>query len=188
MRVKHAEILRDQFFIVGNLGGIACKHAAPGIEDDCLIGHLERQLQVLFDQDDGLSFLLQPFYGAADLGHDQRRKTLGWFVEQDEGVMGDDGTVVSTGIASVGPYAGKLDFSTFARATGGEIDNFLLSELVEIVRCFVVSPRQAQICEKHGSARRVAVAPRHLAPPARVKQIFISFRHLGRRDKLSIIA
>lgn len=42
-------------------------------------------------------------------------------IVQDEGVMGDDGTVVSTGVASVGPYSGKLDFSTFARATGGEV-------------------------------------------------------------------
>lgn len=40
---------------------------------------------------------------------------------QDEGVSGDDGTEVSTVSAGLGPYGGKLDFSTFARATGGEV-------------------------------------------------------------------
>lgn len=42
-------------------------------------------------------------------------------IVQDEGVAGDDGSVVSTSIASVGPYSGNLDFSTFAKATGGEV-------------------------------------------------------------------
>lgn len=40
---------------------------------------------------------------------------------QDEGIAGDDGSMVTTAVASVGPYSGKLDFSTFARATGGEV-------------------------------------------------------------------
>ena len=40
---------------------------------------------------------------------------------QDEGVSGDDGTEISTVSAGLGPYGGKLDFSTFARATGGEV-------------------------------------------------------------------
>lgn len=40
---------------------------------------------------------------------------------QDNAVAGDDGSVIDTGGSSLGPYMGKLDFSTFATATGGEI-------------------------------------------------------------------
>ena len=40
---------------------------------------------------------------------------------QDTGVAGDDGSFIDTGGSSLGPYVGKLEFSTFATATGGEI-------------------------------------------------------------------
>lgn len=40
---------------------------------------------------------------------------------QDSGLASDDGAGIATGIGSVGPYSGQLDFSTFARATGGEV-------------------------------------------------------------------
>src|ERR1700679_1282947 len=66
VRPKHAEILCDQFFIVQDLAGLAGKNTASGVENDRLIRHIKRQLAILFDQDDGLSFLLQPPDGAAD--------------------------------------------------------------------------------------------------------------------------
>jgi len=40
---------------------------------------------------------------------------------QDSGEAGDDGSFIDTGGSSLGPYVGKLEFSTFATATGGEI-------------------------------------------------------------------
>ena len=41
---------------------------------------------------------------------------------QDTGAAGDDGSFIDTGVSSsIGPYLGKLDFSTFATATGGKI-------------------------------------------------------------------
>jgi VWFA-related protein len=41
---------------------------------------------------------------------------------QDTGSAGDDGSFTNTGMSSsLGPYLGKLNFSTFAKATGGEI-------------------------------------------------------------------
>ena len=80
--MKDAKILRDQFFIVQEIAGLAREHAASGVEDDRLIRNIERQLAVLFDQDDGLSFLLQTPDGAADLGDDQRRQAFRRFVEQ----------------------------------------------------------------------------------------------------------
>ena len=82
MGVKHAKILRDQLVIVQDLAGVACEHTASGIEDDCLIRNLERQLAVLLDQNDRLSLLLQPLDGAAELGDDQGGQTLRRFVEQ----------------------------------------------------------------------------------------------------------
>src|ERR1700682_4878053 len=57
--MKDAEILRDQLFIVQDVAGRPSEYAASGVEDDSPIRNIERQLEVLFDQNDGLSFLLQ---------------------------------------------------------------------------------------------------------------------------------
>jgi hypothetical protein len=64
--VKDAEILRDQLFVVHNVAGAAGEHAASGIEDDRLVGDLERQFDILFDQNDRLSVRFQAPDGAAD--------------------------------------------------------------------------------------------------------------------------
>src|SRR5262249_1833286 len=82
IRVIDTEILRDQFFIFQQLACAAGNHAAPGVEDDRLIGNVERQLEILLDQNDRLSFRLQKPDGAADFSHDQRCKSLRWLVEQ----------------------------------------------------------------------------------------------------------
>ena len=80
MSVDDAEILRDQLFIVQNVTGIADEHTASGVEDDRLVRNVERQLEILLDQNDGLSFFLEASDGAADLRDDQRR---------DAGRLGD---------------------------------------------------------------------------------------------------
>src|ERR1700733_4339438 len=80
--MKDAEILRDQFLILQDGAGVAGEHAAAGVEDDRLIRYVERQLEILFDQNDGLSFLFQAPDDAADLGDDQRRQALRRLVEQ----------------------------------------------------------------------------------------------------------
>jgi hypothetical protein len=49
MGMEHAEILRDQVFVVAKLLGAAGEYAASGVEDDGLIGNVERQLAVLFN-------------------------------------------------------------------------------------------------------------------------------------------
>src|ERR1700676_4385399 len=82
--MKDAEILRDQFLILQDVAGVAGEHAAAGVEDDRLIRYVERQLEILFDQNDGLSLLLQTSDGTADLGDDQRRQALRRLVEQKE--------------------------------------------------------------------------------------------------------
>src|SRR5579864_2727630 len=76
----HAQMLRDQLFV--DPGRIARKDAASGIENDGLVGNLERQLPVLLDQNDRLAFLLQSLDGAADFRNDQRRKAFRRLVEQ----------------------------------------------------------------------------------------------------------
>jgi hypothetical protein len=40
--MKDAEILGDQFFIIQNVSGRASEHTAPGVENDRLIGNVER--------------------------------------------------------------------------------------------------------------------------------------------------
>src|ERR1700678_4059408 len=75
----HAEMLCDQLF--GDLGRIARKDAASGVENDGLVGHFQRQFPVLFDQNDGLAFFLEPFDRAADFSDDQRRQPLRRLVE-----------------------------------------------------------------------------------------------------------
>src|ERR1700733_1012650 len=52
----HAKMLRDQLF--GDFGRVTRKDAAAGIENDGLVGNFERELQVLFDQKNGLAFFL----------------------------------------------------------------------------------------------------------------------------------
>src|ERR1700676_2794606 len=42
--MKDAEILRDQFLILQDVAGVAGEHAAAGVEDDCLIRYVERQM------------------------------------------------------------------------------------------------------------------------------------------------
>src|SRR5258708_16013249 len=64
VRAKDAEILRNQIFV--EFTGLAGENTASGVENDRLIRDIERELAILFDQDDGLSFLLQPLDGAAD--------------------------------------------------------------------------------------------------------------------------
>ena len=69
--MENAEILRNQLLIVQNVTGAPGEHAAPGVENHGLIRNIERQLEVLFDQHDGLAFLLETPDGAADLSDDQ---------------------------------------------------------------------------------------------------------------------
>src|SRR4030081_3540081 len=80
--MKDAEILFDQLFIIQNVAGATGEHAASGVEDDRLIRNVERQLEILFDENDGLPFLLQSSDGAADFGDDQGRKAFRRFIEQ----------------------------------------------------------------------------------------------------------
>src|SRR6266852_9582009 len=80
--MNDAEILGDQLFIVHNVAGVAGEHAASGVEDDRLIRNVERQLDILFDENDGLPFLFQSSDGAADFGDDQRRKAFRRLIEQ----------------------------------------------------------------------------------------------------------
>jgi hypothetical protein len=82
MSVKNAEILRNQLLIIQNVAGISGEHAASGVENNRMIRNVEHQLAILFDENDGLSFLLQAPDGAPDLRDDQRRKTFRRFVEQ----------------------------------------------------------------------------------------------------------
>src|SRR5712664_456485 len=82
MSVDDAEILGDQLFIVQNVTGIAGEHTAPGVEDDRLVRNVERQLNILFDENDGLPFLLQSSDGATDFGDDQARMAFRRLIEQ----------------------------------------------------------------------------------------------------------
>src|SRR5450631_4408228 len=82
--MKDAEILCNQVFVVQNVAGVAGEHAASGVENNRLIGNVERQLEILFDKNDRLSFLLQELDGAADLSDDQGRETFRRFVEQED--------------------------------------------------------------------------------------------------------
>jgi hypothetical protein len=51
--MKDAEILCDQLFIVKDVAGRAGEHATSGVEDHRVIGNIERQLLVPFDQQAG---------------------------------------------------------------------------------------------------------------------------------------
>ena len=59
MCMKDAEVLRNDRIVVRKLRRRAVEHAAPGVENDGLVGDLERELEVLLDQDDGLPLFLE---------------------------------------------------------------------------------------------------------------------------------
>ena len=80
--IAYAKMLRDQLLVVQNLARLAGKDAASGVENDGVVGDIERQLPVLLDQHDGLALILEPLDGAADVGHDQGRQPFRRFVEQ----------------------------------------------------------------------------------------------------------
>ena len=62
-----AKMLRDQCVVALKLADLAGKYAASGIEDHYFIGHVERELEILFDQDRRLLFLLEALDRAANI-------------------------------------------------------------------------------------------------------------------------
>src|SRR5215468_5252839 len=71
---EHAEMLRDDGVVELDAIGGAAKHHAAGIDDDNIVGEVERKLDVLLDQHDRLPLGLELRDGAADLGHELRRE------------------------------------------------------------------------------------------------------------------
>src|SRR5262249_44487531 len=76
---KHTEMLRHNGVVELDLIGGAAKYDATGVDDDDVVGEVEGELDVLLDQHDRLAFGLELRDGAADLGHQLRRASLGGF-------------------------------------------------------------------------------------------------------------
>jgi len=81
--MMHTEILGDQPFVSSELRSRAGENATTRVENDCGVGYIKRQLEILLDQNDGLLFCLQPANGPAYFGYDQRGQAFGWFVQQE---------------------------------------------------------------------------------------------------------
>src|SRR5262249_50998377 len=80
---KHAEVLGDDGVVELDLGRGAAEHHAPGIDDDDVVGKIERELDVLLDQHDRLALGLDLRDGAADLGDELRREPLRGLVQEE---------------------------------------------------------------------------------------------------------
>src|SRR6476469_6769580 len=80
--LEHAEVLGDNGIVELDATGGAAKHHPAGIDDDHVVGEVERQLDILLDQYDRLSFGLELRDGASDLGHQLRREPFGRLVHQ----------------------------------------------------------------------------------------------------------
>src|SRR2546430_226217 len=65
-----------------DLTGPAAKYHAACIDNDDIVGEIERELDVLLDEDDGLPFGFELRDGAANLCDQLRREPLGWLVHQ----------------------------------------------------------------------------------------------------------
>src|SRR5229473_3752567 len=79
---ENAEVLRDDSIVEPDRTGGSAKDDASGIDDDDIIGEIERELDVLLDQDDRLAFRLELRDGASDLGHELRCQPFGGLVHQ----------------------------------------------------------------------------------------------------------
>src|SRR5262249_55638132 len=69
---EHAEVLGDNGVVELDLIGAAAKHHAAGVDDDDIVGKVERELDVLLDQHDRMPLRLELRNGAADLGDELR--------------------------------------------------------------------------------------------------------------------
>src|SRR6266481_2657451 len=79
---EDAEVLGYDGIIEPDLIGPAAKHHAASIDNDDIVGEIERELDVLLDEDDGLPFGFELRDGAANLCDQLRREPLGWLVHQ----------------------------------------------------------------------------------------------------------
>src|SRR3989454_3311059 len=79
---KSPQMLSDQSFVAARLAGAAGEGDAAGVQDHYFVGELEREPNVLLDEQDRLALGLQAGDGAADLGDDERREALGGLVHQ----------------------------------------------------------------------------------------------------------
>src|SRR5262249_37522874 len=62
--LEHAKMLRDDRVVELDLAGRSAKHHPSGIDDDDIVGEVERELDVLLDQDDRLALGLELRNGA----------------------------------------------------------------------------------------------------------------------------
>src|SRR6266511_362369 len=79
---EHAEMLGDHGVIELDLGRRSLEHDLAGIDDDHVVGEVERELDVLLDQHDRLSFGPELGDGAADLSDELRRQPFRELIHQ----------------------------------------------------------------------------------------------------------
>src|SRR5262252_168160 len=82
MNSENSQVLRDQGLIAADAVDAALEGDAAGVQYNDVVGEIERELDVLLDQEDRLPLLLETRAGAADLGADQWREALGGLVHQ----------------------------------------------------------------------------------------------------------
>ena len=70
------------FVVAADFGDASGEDDPAGVQDNDVIGELERELDVLLDEHDRLALALQPRDRAADLGDDERREAFGGLVHQ----------------------------------------------------------------------------------------------------------
>ena len=87
-----AEQARLQRLVLGQLRHAAGVHHAAVVHDGHAVADLAREIEVLFDQQDGGGCLLELDEGVDHVLHDGRRQALAGFVDQQQPARFDDGT------------------------------------------------------------------------------------------------
>src|SRR5882762_6863246 len=75
--LKDSEMLRDQSLVVSHLAGASVERDPAGVKDHDFVGKIERELDVLLDQEYRVALLFQPQEGTSHFCHDQGGQAFG---------------------------------------------------------------------------------------------------------------
>src|SRR5258706_7611982 len=156
-QLEHSEMLCNQCLIVAYLVNRSGEDDAAGVQQHHVVGKIEGKLDVLLDEKDRLSLLLQARNDATDLSDDQGCKPLGRLVHQQHARIAHqcaaDGKHL---LLAPGKRAGMLELSLLQRWK--ELEN-----AIQCPRSFRPLPRLLGDKEvfAHGEAPEDASSLRH---------------------------
>src|SRR5262245_62168001 len=80
----HAQVLSHDGVVQSDPPRQAAEHHMARVQNHDVVGEVQRQLDVLFDQHDRKPLTLEPGNGASNVGNDLGSQSLGWLIHQQQ--------------------------------------------------------------------------------------------------------